>query len=418
MPSSLVARPAYDALLDAWRTTPEVKVLTGVRRCGKSSLLELFANRLVTEGLPIQNVIHLRLDGYDVPLEPDASWLMDMLSQRLDATNPSQATYVLLDEVQEVSGWEDVVRRLRNRPNTQVTITGSNARVLSGELATLLAGRYVELPVYPLSFAEYRSFAQAFGWETAGSEAPANVLFQDYLAYGGMPALFAYPHGDERSYERVLSGIFDTVILKDVVARERIKDIELLERLVRYVFSTSGNLFSTKRVVDALTSAGRRASQETVDNYLRSLVSAKILMECEQWGLGGKEVLRPQRKYYPVDTGLRNLMAGFSRTRDLGFQLECVVHNELMRRGWRVGVGALRTGEVDFVAQQNDERLYLQVSLSVLDETTFQREVAPFEAISDAFPKVLLVADNWRLGTTENGVRVVNIADWLLGAEG
>lgn len=405
----LVPRPAYDAILDANRHTPEVKVLTGVRRCGKSSLLELFARRLISLGVPPSNVLHLRLDGYEIPLSPTADWLMGELASRLAAAQADQDAYVLLDEVQEVEGWEDVVRRVRNRPNTQLVITGSNARVLSGELATLLAGRHVEIPVHPLSYREYGAFAQAAGWDT-----DAGSMFQDYLTFGGMPALFSYGRGDAASYERVLSGIFDTVILNDVVARENVKDVELLDRLVRYTFSTSGNLFSTKRVVDALASSGRRASQETVENHLRALANANVLARCEQWGIGGKELLRPRRKYYPVDTGLRNLTIGFSRSRDVGFQLECAVYNELVRRGWSVGVGTLRTGEVDFVADRRDERIYLQVALSVLDEATFARELAPLEALADAFPKLVLVADRWRLGTTGRGVRVVNVSDWLL----
>ncbi len=243
---------------------------------------------------------------------------------------------MLLDEVQEVEHWEEVVRRLRARPGTQVTITGSNSRVLSGELATFLSGRYVEIPVYPLSFAEYRAFAETAHWATSSTD----ELFTDYLAWGGMPGLFAFGRGDEGAYERLLSGVFDTVILKDVLERSGVQDPELLNRLVRYTFSTSGNLFSTKRVVDALAGSGRKASQQTVDNYLRALENALVVKACEQTGLLGKEILRPLRKFYPVDTGLRNLTIGFSRTRDVGFQLENVVYNELRRRASRSMWGA------------------------------------------------------------------------------
>ena len=189
--------------------------------------------------------------------------------------------------------------------------------------------------------------------------------------------------------------------------------MDLLSKLIRYVFSTSGNLFSTKRVVDALTSSGRRASQETIDNYLAALKTAKILEECEQVGIAGKSVLRPKRKFYAVDNGLRNLSIGFNKTRDVGFQLEAVVFNELVRRGWQVHVGCMPGKEVDFVASRNDQKVYLQVSQSVLDEGTYQREIAPLEAISDAFPKVLLVADHWRLGTTESGIEIKSVLDWL-----
>lgn len=411
MDPSLVPRPDYDALLETYRQTPEIKVLTGVRRCGKSSLLALFSERLVAVGAPPENICHLRLDGYDVPLGVDAAWLMGQVSERLAASQASQTSYVLLDEVQEVPGWEDAVRRLRNRPNTQVTITGSNARVLSGELATLLAGRYIEIPVRPLGFSEYLAFAKAARWEASSRES----LFADYLTWGGMPGLFAFERGDEDSYERLLSGIFDTVILKDVLERSAAQDPDLLDRLVRFTFSTSGSLFSTKRVVDALASSGRKASQQTVDNYIRAFENALVVEACGQTGIAGKEMLRPLRKFYPVDNGLRNLTTGFSRTRDLGFQLECVVYNELRRRGFKVNVGSLRAGEVDFVASKRDERLYVQVCQSVLDEGTYQRETAPLEAVGDSFPKLLLVGDRWRLGVTKSGVRIANVVDWLLG---
>ena len=410
MEPTLIPRPLYDKVIDSFVGTPEVKVLVGVRRCGKSSLLALLANRLRGRGVPDRCIVQLKLDGYDVPLNPDARWLDVQIRPRLADVAADETAYVLLDEVQEVAGWEDVVRRVNTLPNVQVFITGSNARVLSGELATLLAGRYVEIPVYPLGFEEYISLAKAFGWDVESSEG----LLSDYVTFGGMPALFAYASGDVGAYERVLSGIFDTVILKDVVGRSHVKDVDLLEKVVRYVFSTSGNLFSTKRVVDALASAGRKASQETVDNYLAALVNAKVMTACEQQGLAGKEVLRPQRKFYPMDNGLRNLTIGFNRTRDTGYQLEAVVFNELVRRGWKAGVGALTAGEVDFVATRRDERLYIQVCQSVLDETTFAREVAPLEAIQDSFPKVVLVADRWKTGVTSSGIRVVNLADWLL----
>lgn len=409
MPQTLVSRPFYDSTIDSLLGTPEIKVLVGVRRCGKSSLLELLSKRLECKGVNPGNIVHLKLDSYDIPLNPDETWLYETLTTRLSSADASQTAYVLLDEVQEVERWENVVRRVNTRPNTQVFITGSNAKVLSGELATLLSGRYVEIPVFPLSYSEYVAFAKAHNWPIASDE----ELFQRYLIYGGMPALFERPCDDFDSMQKALSAIFDSIILKDIVAREGIQDVDLLSKLIRYVFSTSGNLFSTRRVVDALTSSGRRASQETIDNYLAALKTAKVLSECEQVGLAGKSVLRPKRKFYAVDNGLRNLSIGFNKTRDVGFQLEGVVFNELVRRGWQVRVGCMPGKEVDFVASLNDRKTYIQVSQSVLDEGTYQREIAPLEAISDAFPKVLLVADRWRLGTTESGIEIKSILDWL-----
>ena len=410
MPGDLVERPLYTDVMKRFLGTPEIKVLIGVRRCGKSSLLALLAAHLRDSGVKRENIVHIRLDSYEVPLNPDDEWLDAEISAKLEKASTSRQSYILLDEVQEANGWENVVRRLATRPNTDVFITGSNARVLSGDLATLLAGRYVEIPVHPLDFAEYEAFARASGWNADDRER----LLDDFLTWGGMPGLFHYRQGDEDAFRLLLSSITDTVVLKDVVARHGIKDAELLTRLIRYVFSTSGNLLSTKRIVDTLNSAGRKSSQETVDNYIKALVSSKILSPCPQAGTGGREILRQKRKYYVVDTGLRNMSISFNRTRDVGFQFEGLVHNELACRGW--SLGSLRDrddGEVDFAATRLGEKMYVQVSCSVLDERTFEREAAPLRALDDSFPKYIVVKDRERCGTTEDGIRIVNVLDWL-----
>lgn len=404
-----VPRPRYQQeLLDSLRL-PEVKVLTGVRRCGKSTILRLLADQLQAEGLPPENVVHLSLDAYDVSFEANASWLMETVRAALDKSDPSQLSVVCLDEVQEVKGWERVVRRLLSRENTSVYITGSNAKLLSGDLGTYLAGRHLETPVHPLSFAEYLDFRERSPW-------PARTCAEsldDYLLYGGMPGLFDGAALDADWASRYLSGVFDTVLLNDVLGRAGIQDRDLLDRIVRYVFSTSGSLLSPGKIANTLTSAGRPTRQPTVDDYLAALCTSLALQECPQVGVG-KEVLRPKRKYYPADLGLRNLTCGFSG-RDLGWRMECAVHNELVARGWDVHVGVPPRGEVDFVATRGAEKAYYQVTATLVDPAVYQRELAPLDAIPDAFPRYVITYDGATSGITERGVRIVRLQDWLLG---
>lgn len=404
-----VSRPNYEARLRKLRGSEDIKVLTGVRRCGKSSLLNWLKSDLILDGVGEGNIFYQRMDMFGMPVNPNAEWLIAQLSQAIEGSDQSKPFFVLLDEIQAVQGWERVARQLHTRPNTDVYITGSNAYVLSSDLATLIGGRYTELKIQPLSFSEYLSFASSYGISFDSREA----AFAEYLRFGGMPALF---HLKERSPEEIaqlLSTIYETVILNDVAARTKIGDLDLLSKLVRYVFSTSGSLFSTNKIVNTLTSAGRKTRPETVDSYLRSLVDALILFECEQSGLAGKEIMRPQRKFYPVDTGLRNLMRNFSPG-DTGYQIENVVHNELVRRGWHVSIGTLQAGEVDFVGQRFQERCYIQVTESMTEPSTYKRELAALQAVEDAWPKYVITADRMSCGTTEDGIRIVNVIDWLL----
>lgn len=408
--TNLIERPYYTNTISRFLDTPEIKVLIGVRRCGKSSLLTLLSSSLLKSGVPKKNIIYIKLDGYDIPLNPTDEWLNSEIHAKLNATKTSMPTYVFLDEVQEVPGWENVVRKLNTRPNTSIFITGSNSRVLSGDLSTFLTGRYIEIPIYPLNFKEYKTFASKSRWEAGNTE----KLFDNYMTYGAMPGLFHYKQDDEDAFQKLLSSITDTVILKDVIERHAIKDAELLKRVIKFVFSTSGNLLSTKKIVDTLVSAGKKSSQETIDNYIHALISSKILTPCMQAGISGKEILRAKQKYYVVDTGLRNMSIGFNRTKDLGFQFEGLIHNELASRGWHVGTLRNRNDEeVDFLATRKDKKMYIQVSLSVLDEKTFAREIRPLTSINDSFPKYVVVKDHNRLGTTEQGIHIVDVLDFL-----
>ena len=405
-----IKRPHYQLTLDSLRETEPVKVLQGVRRCGKSTILAAFRDRLLADGVAPQNIFYRRFDEFGLPLEQSAENLMSDLQTAFKAANPTVTMYVFLDEIQEVEGWERVVRRLHTRPGTDVYITGSNAHILSSDLATLLSGRQASVMVHPLSFEEYLAFRKAFDMD--GSEEAA---FADYLRFGGMPSLFTLRDRSIESISRELSSIMDTVVLNDVARRLKLRDVALLQRLITYLFATAGNLFSTNKVVGALASARRKTSSETIDNYIDALEKAYVISETSQTGLQGKQLLAPQRKIYPVDQGLRNLVTHFS-AEDTGFQLENVVHNELTRRGYTVEVGTLRVGEVDFVARRNDEVVYVQVCATMLDPATRERELKPLRAITDAFPRRVITLDRFGLGTTEDGIQVVNAIDWLLGS--
>lgn len=405
-----IPRPAYDAVLDSYRNTEPIKVLSGVRRCGKSSLLSMLTRRLQAQEIPESNLFYKKLDSFDVPLEPTAAWLEDLLRSALAQRDQNNPFYVFLDEIQEVPGWEKVVRRLHTERVADIYLTGSNAFLLSSDLATYLSGRYIEIPVWPLSFTEYQEFSRIA--DNGSVNLSKDELFSRYVRYGGMPGLFDKPSFTEDLVMKELTAIHDTVILNDVAKRFDLRDIDLLEKLVRYVYSTSGNLYSLRKISGTLTSMGRKTNPLTIDTYLNALRQAFLVLSCEQAGLAGKTVLQPQQKLYAPDTGLRNREIGF-RPQDIGFQLENVVYCELRRRGYEVHVGAGESGEVDFVADRKDERLYVQVCDKMGEDATFERELKSIEAIHDSFPKIVLTRDSLAWGTTDAGIRIRSLIDWL-----
>lgn len=407
-PMKPIPRPVYEKQLIKYLNVPEIKILKGVRRCGKSTLLLMLKERLLSQGVAEHQVFYKSFDEYDVPLGADATWLKTQLDEALQRTESESPFYVLLDEVQTLPRWEDVIRRLYKRDNTQVFITGSNAHLLSSDLATYLSGRYIEIDIMPLQFREYKDFCDACGWSFPDEP----VMLDSFLNYGGMPGLFQFEQDDVIGKEKMLSGIFDTVVMNDIALHARISDFELLSKLIRYVFSTSGNLFSTKRIVDTLSSYGRKTSSETVETYLDALEDAMVLNQCEQFGLAGKNVLRPLRKFYPIDTGLRGLTDGFQSPRNTDFKLENAVYNQLRFRGFNVKVGTLRKGEVDFVATKGNDRSYYQVALSVVDEKVLNRETASLEQINDSYPKTIITLDGILSGVTDSGIRIESFLDW------
>jgi uncharacterized protein len=404
-----VNRPTYEQQLKRLKDSEDIKVLTGVRRCGKSSLLQWLSNDLMENGVQESNIFYKRMDMFGMPVNPNADWLLNELTQAIEKANAAKPFYVLLDEIQDVKNWERVIRQLHTRPNTDVYLTGSNAYILSSDIATLIGGRYIEVKIQPLSFKEYLNFAKSNKINFDSNEA----AFAKYLKYGGMPALFNLKSNGQEEIAQFLKTVYETVIINDVATRTRIDDFDLLAKLVRYVFSTSGNLFSANKIANTLTSYGRKTRVETVIAYLKALKDALILSECEQEGLAGKEILRPRCKYYPVDTGLRNLMCGF-KAENVGFQLENVVYNELLHRGWHIGVGVLKNSEVDFVATRADDKLYVQVTETMLGDSVRARELAPLQELDNSWTKLVLTLDNAGCGKTENGIEVKNICNWLL----
>ena len=400
----LIKRPELLADVLRHKGTGEVKVLTGVRRCGKSTLLGMVANELRAQGTPERNIFIKRFDDFDVPLGYSADDLYGQLRQFAENADSASPLYVFLDEIQDVPQWELVVRRLHTRAEMDVYITGSNSRLLSGDLATYLAGRYVEIPVFPLSFKEY----QTISWVPAD---PAEAL-ASYMRFGGMPGLFAHGSPSETEAREILEGIYQSIVIKDVAERNNIRDLASLGKVSRYLFATSGNLFSVRNVANTMNSAGTAISAKTVDAQISALENAYVIYRAEQTGVGGKRVLRPTNKYYPVDNGLRNLANNF-KAADLGAQLEGVIYMELRRRGFTVNVGDTGREEIDFVASRGAQKRYIQVTASMLDENTRTRELRPLRALHDSFPRTVITLDPFSTGLTEDGIRIARATEWL-----
>lgn len=401
-----IARDKLTDTLRSHRNTPEIKVLTGVRRCGKSTLLEHYAQSLLDDGVPASNIFTRRFDSFDTPIGYSATDLHADLMQATQEARPGPF-YVFLDEIQDVPGWEEVVRRLHSRDDTDVYTTGSNARLLSGELATHLTGRYITIPVYPLSFDEYQRHHRA-----QGTTDSTDQLFSKYMMFGGMPGLFATGQPDQDKATEILTSIYESIVMKDVAGRYGIRDIATLEKLSRYLFSTSGNLFSVNKVANTLASAGANVSYATVDNQISALERSFIVYSAQQERMRGKELLRPQRKFYPVDNGFRNLATGFNGS-DRGAQLEGIVFMELQRRGYDVTIGSLPDGEIDFIAKRGNDKQYIQVTLNMTEEQTRERELAPLRRLGDAFPRTVLTLDWHSEGMTDEGIHITNVMDWL-----
>lgn len=392
----MIARKQYLDRLIALKEKKVIKVVTGVRRSGKSTLLELFREYLLSQGVPAQNIISVSFELLENQPLLDYNKLHQHILEKLV---PNEMNYVFLDEIQEVPDFQKAVDSLFVRKNVDLYITGSNARMLSGELATLLSGRYVEIQMLPFSFAEYYTLI-------GGDRRDA---FSAYLQNGGLPYAAQIQNASVR--REYLEGIYNTVLLKDIVQRKKISDVTLLQSVVRFLFDNIGNIVSVKKIADSLSSYGRSTTSATVGGYVEALKEAFILYKTERYDVHGKQLLKSLEKYYLVDLGFRQVLLSENRS-NIGYALENVIYLELLRRGFHVMIGKVNETEVDFVAEKGEERIYYQVAASVLDPITFSREIAPLHKIRDNYPKFILTLDDVPL--SESGIRTVNIIDFLL----
>jgi predicted AAA+ superfamily ATPase len=419
MAEATVLRKEYLERLIDWREKAVIKVITGVRRCGKSTLLLQYMDHLRASAVTDDRIIFINLEDPEYRDLLTADSLYAYIKSRL---NKSAWTYVFIDEVQQCAEFERAVDGLFLRKKVDLYITGSNAYMLSGELATLLSGRYVELPMLPLSFAEYAGFTAGKTGAAWGS--PAKI-FDSYLSFGSFPyiaVLLSESAGSSdtmiRSYIRpYIEGIYNTILIKDVAKREGIRDTIVLEDIVRFLCSAIGSPVSARNIANTLNSGGRKISVNTVETYLGALRKSFIFYRINRFDIKGKEHLKTLGKYYIVDTGIRNLLLA-SSSADLGHLLENVICLELIRRGFRVNTGKVGEKEVDFVAQGPDGISYYQAAASVLDPAVLERELTPLRRIGDNHPKYLLTLDEYMSGANHDGIRQLNALEWLLGATG
>jgi len=397
----MIARQEYLENLIRFRDKQLIKVVTGIRRCGKSTLLELYQDYLKGDGVADDQIIVVNLEDGEFEDIETSKQLYAYVKERL---LPNKKMYVLLDEVQRVTEFQKAVDSLYIKKNCDVYITGSNAYLLSGELATLLSGRYVEIKMLPLSFKEYASAFQ--------SDMNIDRLYADYTQNSAFP--YALELDKPRDRRQYLQGIYDTIVLKDIVARRKFPDIEMLQSVVRFMFNNIGNLCSTKGIADTMTSAGRKISVHTVESYLSALTDCFILYKIGRYDVKGKQHLKTGDKYYAADIGLRYALLGNQKA-DLGHILENIVFLELLRRGNEVYIGKVGRAEVDFITIGDGGEEYYQVAYTVIDADgkTLGRELAPLEAIKDHNPKYLLTMDHTPQ-TSHNGIKQINVLDWLL----
>ena len=383
-----------------FQDTEPVKVVTGIRRCGKSSLLKLMVNYLLESGVHEEQIIEMNFESY-VYRKMNADDFYHYVSQLII---PHQKMYLFFDELQRITGWEDVVNSFRVDFNCDIYITGSNAYLLSSQYSTYLSGRYVEIKMLPLSFKEYV--------ESTGNENDLQRKYTTYLENSAFPyALELAGHPKEiRDY---LDGIYNTIIVKDIAQRHKITDTMMLESVTRFIFDNIGNQLSTKKIADTMTSDGRKIDVRAVEKYLAAFMESYVIYQAKRYNIKGKQYLKTLEKYYVADIGLRYMLLG-SRSTDVGHILENVIYLELIRRGYDVYVGKLDDLEVDFVCMDQKRTIYYQVAATVRDEKTLKRELLPLQKIHDHYQKILLTLDEDPEADYE-GIRRINALDWLIG---
>lgn len=397
----MVERKEYMEILGKWREKKVIKVVTGIRRCGKSSLLRMFRDRLLDEGLSETQIQEINFENLDNEPLLDYKMLYAHVREHLC---PDRMNYLFFDEIQMVENFQKVIDSLFLLDNVDIYVTGSNAYMLSGELATLLTGRYVEIRMFPLSFKEFM--------QSQPSGMSRESVYRKYVELSSFPYVLQIEHDREMVHEYLL-GLYNTIVLKDVVSRRKIADVMMLQSVVRFLADNIGNISVIKRISDTMTSLGRKITSHTVESYVTALVDSFIFYPVQRYDTKGRQLLKAGQKLYLADIGLRQVING-TKGGDMGHVLENIVFLELARRGGEVYMGRVGDCEIDFVVIDGNFRSYYQVSLSVRDEATMQRELSPLLSISDSYPKYLLTMDNDPV-IYHNGIKQQYVLDWLLG---
>lgn len=399
----MIPRPEYIESIKPFIGKPQIKVITGIRRSGKSTVLRLLEKEIRQGGVQSEQLISINFESFRHSDLLEASRLYEFVSNKIDSR---KKYYVFLDEIQDVQNWEKAVNSLMVDFNVDIYLTGSNSHLLSSELSTYLAGRYIEIPVFTLSYLEFLEFRKHY----FSQEQNSGNLFIEYLRKGGFPMIHTSDYSEESAY-KLIYDIYSSVILRDTVQRYKIRDVELLERVIKYAIDNIGNTFSGKNVADFFKSQQRRIDINTVYNYLHALVGAFILYRVPRYDLKGKEILKTQEKFYVSDVSLIYATMGY-RDRMIGRILENMVYLELKRRGYRVFVGKLDQHEIDFVAEKSGEKMYAQVAYKLHDEKTVEREFGNLLSIRDQYPKYVITMDEfWK--DNVKGVQHLYITDFL-----
>jgi len=401
-----IKREDYLSILRNFKDQQIIKVITGIRRCGKSTLLELFQDYLKENGVEEKQIVSINFEDADYEELQDRKKLYEYLKSKLIK---DKKTYIFLDEIQKVNEFEKTVDSLFINKDVDLYITGSNAWLLSSELATLLTGRYIEIKMLPLSFKEFLKFANF------ESNISIDEKFNQYMKYGGMPGIIKLNY-DYNLFDDAIKGIYNTVFMKDVIEKNKLIDASLLEKVLKFLMSNTGSLISSKKIADFLTSQGTKVTHNTILNYLKMLENAYIIYKAPRYDIKGKELLKTLEKYYIVDIGIRNSILGF-RNSDYGHIIENIVFFELLNRGYTVTLGKNDSLEVDFIATNSKEKKYYQVTLSLLEENVRNREFAPLKNIHDNYEKTILTLDRVYNETFEEGIKCKNIIDFLLEKE-
>lgn len=395
----MIQRNDYLEVLKSFKDKQLIKVATGIRRCGKSTLYELYREYIKSIGVLEEQIISINLEDPDFDDIKEYKELYGYVSGKL---LPDKMNYVFLDEVQKVKDFQKACDGLYIKKNVDLYITGSNANILSGELATLLSGRYVEIKMQPFSFREFV--------EASGNATDLSRKYREYIENGSFPYILELD--GKKAKTIYLEGIYNSVVLKDIVARKKILDVPVLENVIRFIFDNIGNPTSATKIANALTSAGRKTTVNTVENYLKALQESFIVYKVNRYDVKGKQLLETGGKYYVVDIGLRYYLLGTKKA-DRGHILENIVYLELLRRGYEVYVGKVGVSEVDFIAVNDEGTEYYQVAYTVAGDDVLERELKPLDSISDHNPKYLLTMDDEPL-TSHNGIKQINVLDWLL----